>query len=509
MRATSRGASGRWCGRVGAGSALIMLGLVAGAGARAAEPDWPALGAEAGATLSAYLQVDTTNPGVGELAGARHLQALLEREGIPVEIDEFDVGRANLVARLSASGAAAAKPICLMSHIDVVTAEAERWEHPPLSGHVDAERTVWGRGALDMKGMTVVELTAMLALKRAGVPLRRDVVLLAVADEEVDNRGVLRAMERWEGIGCSHVINEGGVGIQDMFFAGQTVFPISVGEKGYVWGQIVATGEPAHGSTPQPDQSPERLVRAWQATQRWSPKPVWDPALLALLKAVGEEKGGVAGVVLKHPALARLLLRGKLMGNPLTRAVLTDTVNVTGFSGAREPNVVPGEVRANVDSRILPGTTVEAQAERISALLSGVEGVRFELQSSTPGGQSPIDDPLYDALVQSILAEGGRLAVGPAISPGFTDSIHLRTMGVRAYGAVPFFLTEDELRGMHGNNERVSAVNLERGVRVLYRTLVAFAGAPSPAAAAPAPAPGAAPTAPPPAPPVSDNPWIR
>jgi acetylornithine deacetylase/succinyl-diaminopimelate desuccinylase-like protein len=452
--------------------------------ARAAEPDWAAAGREAAGTLSAYLQVDTTNPPGNELAGARFLEAALQREGIAVEIDEFDVGRANLIARLPSAGLE--PPLCLMSHIDVVTAEAANWRHPPLSGHIDADGVVWGRGALDMKGMTAVELTAMVLLHRSGQALRRDVVLLAVADEELDNRGVLRAMERWDRIGCSHVINEGGVGIQDMFFAGQTVFPISVGEKGYVWGEIIATGEPAHGSTPQPGQAPERLVEAWQATRGWSPKPVWDPALLALLAAVGEEQGGVAGVILKHPALTKLLLRGKLMGNALTRAVLTDTLNVTGFRGAEAPNVVPGEVRANVDSRILPDTTVEQQAQRIEALFAGLSGVRFEVQSSTPGGRSPTDDPLYRALERHLLAEGPRLAVGPAISPGFTDSIHLRTIGVRAYGAVPFFLTEDELRGMHGNNERVSVVNLERGTRVLYRTLVELtvaAAEPTPSAA--------------------------
>jgi acetylornithine deacetylase/succinyl-diaminopimelate desuccinylase-like protein len=461
------------------GRALVLsLALVlAGPRARAApaEPDWAAAGAETARLLSAYLQVDTTSPPGGELAGAQHLAAVLAADGIVAEIDEFAPGRANLVARLPARRPSGAGAVCLLSHIDVVTAVPARWDHPPLSGHIDADGVVWGRGALDMKGMGAVELEVMLLLARRQVELDRDVVLLAVADEEVDNQGILRAISRWEQIGCTHAVNEGGVGIRDMFFEGQVVFPISVGEKGYVWGQVVAEGEPGHGSTPIPDRAPERLVRAWQALAAHDPAPRWDPALIQLLDAVGAQRGGLPGFILQRPALVRMVLRRKLMGNPLTRAVLTDTINVTGFSGAEMPNVVPAEVRANVDARILPGTTPEQHVAVINALLGDLDGVRFEVRSSTPGGASPVADPFYAALAAQLQLEGPQIAVGPAISPGFTDSIHLRRIGVHAYGLVPFILTEEELRTMHGDNERVSTENLERGVRVLYRALITLA----------------------------------
>ena len=457
--------------------AALLLGTFRAAHAEPwSEPDWAAVGAETGALLSAYLQVDTTNPPGNELAGARHLERVLRSAGISVEVDEFAPGRANVIGRQPSARPSGKGAICLFSHIDVVTAEPNQLTHAPLSGHIDENGVVWGRGALDMKGMGAVELELMLLLQRASVPLDRDIVFLAVADEEVGNSGALRAVQTWDRIGCSHLVNEGGIGIQDMFFAGQVVFPISVAEKGFIWGEIVATGEPGHGSTPVPDRAPERLVKAWQAVAADAPKPVWDPALLQLLGAAGAEHGGLAGAILQRPALVRLLLRKRLMGNPLTRAVLTNTVHITGFSGAEAHNVVPGVVRANVDARVLPGTPPERHIEHIGTLLEGIAGVQFVPGTVTAGNRSPTDDPFYVALATQLSREGEKIAVGPAVSPGFTDSIHLRPLGVHAYGIVPFILSEDELRTMHGHNERVSIENLERGVRVLYRTVVALAG---------------------------------
>ena len=176
--------------------------------------DWEQAGAELGDVLSAYLQVDNRNPPGNETVGAELLASLLEAEGIPSRIVEHSPGRGSLIARLEGSGQQ--PPLCLMSHIDTATWEVEGWpeETGPLSGAIDEQGVVWGRGALDMKGLGAVELMTMIWLKRLEVPLDRDIVLLAVADEEVGNAGALYvAREHWDEIGCSHMINEGGIGV--------------------------------------------------------------------------------------------------------------------------------------------------------------------------------------------------------------------------------------------------------------------------------------------------------
>ena len=210
--------------------------------------DWPAAGEEAARVLSGYLAIDTRNPPGNESAGARYLAALLAREGIASQLVEHAPGRSSLIARVRGTGAA--PPLCLLSHIDVAEANAGEWpaDKGPLSGRIEGGM-VWGRGALDMKGMGAIELMTLLWIKRLEVPLRRDLILLAVADEEVENRGMQELVERrWKQLGCSHLVNEGGLGLKGGLFPGQTVFAISVAEKGVLWLKMIARGQGGHGS---------------------------------------------------------------------------------------------------------------------------------------------------------------------------------------------------------------------------------------------------------------------
>src|SRR5688500_2055662 len=170
---------------------LPFLGLTMTAAApAAAQPaagrpvDWDALRAEAVQILSEYIRINTTNAPGNEKAGAEYLARILEREGIEAQIlDEEVLGpnRANLYARLRGDGSKRA--IALVHHIDVVPASPQHWTVDPFAGLV-RDGYVWGRGAIDMKGDGVAHLLAMIALKRSGVPLTRDIVYIANADED-------------------------------------------------------------------------------------------------------------------------------------------------------------------------------------------------------------------------------------------------------------------------------------------------------------------------------------
>ncbi len=452
--------------------------------------DWDSAGAEAVSVLSGYLRVDTRNPGGNETDGARYLAGVLEREGIPYDIHEYAPGRGSLVARLEGSGEEA--PLCLLSHIDVVPWEDEGWADTPgpLSGAVDDEGWLWGRGALDMKGMGAVELMTMVWLKRLGVPLRRDVILLAVADEEVSNAGAeYIASELWDEIGCSHMVNEGGLGVKDVFFDDQTVYAISVGEKGVLWLRMTATGEPGHGSTPREGEAPARLLDALEELRsEWEPKPEFHPALDELFFRVGEPRKGVERAVLTHPQAVRALLKGKLMDNPATRAMITNTVHITGMEGANKPNVVPGEVSALLDCRIQPGTNpIEILAE-LQRMFADSPWISFEVIQQFPGNHSPWDDPWFRVLSKHMAGDRDDAVAGPIVSVGYTDSITFRRLGVHAYGIVPFDVSGEDLATMHGNGERVHTTEVHSGLRKLFAATVDFVaddgGEPPPAPAA-------------------------
>jgi acetylornithine deacetylase/succinyl-diaminopimelate desuccinylase-like protein len=441
--------------------------------------DWEKAGDEAVATLQAYLRIDTTNPPGREAAGVDFLAELLRREGIESERLEHAPGRPTLVARLKGNGSQ--KPLCLMSHVDVVTAEDAKWpaDHGPRSGTLDADGMIWGRGALDMKGLGVLELLTMVWLKRLGVPLSRDVILLAVADEEVDNGGARMLAEpaNWARLGCSHLVNEGGMGVKDGIFPGQTVWGISVAEKGVLWVRMVATGEPGHGSTVFPGRAPARLVDAINKLRARTAAPAFHPALFTLLREIGAQQGVLSGFLLERPSLVQAFVAPRLMAQPPSQALLTDTVQVTGFAGQLAPNVLPSEVSATLDCRLLPGTTPDAMLARLAAIVDD-PAVRFEVLHSFPAYESPVDDPLFRALGRHAIAGRPDAALGPALSVGFTDSLYFRPLGVRAYGFAPFEVTLDELSRIHGTGERLSAANVRSGLRAFLLAIAEVAAAP-------------------------------
>ena len=437
---------------------------------------WPEAGQEAARLLSGYLQVDTANPPGNETRGAQYLAGLLQKEGIPSEIVEFAPGRGSLMARLKGNGSE--KPLCLLSHIDVVPAEAKNWQQPPFSGLIDANGDIWGRGALDMKGMGLIETMTLVWLKRLNVPLKRDVILLAVADEEVDNRGMQYIVDKfWPQIDCSQLVNEGGMGIRDAMTPGQTIFAISVAEKGLLWLKMIAHGKAGHGSTPIPGRAPERLLDALAKIRARHSEAVWQDSTRETLAQVGHDAGGLTGYVLTRPALQTALAQSKLMANPGTRAAMIDTVNVTGFGGAEEPNVVPAEVWAQLDCRLLPG---HKPMELLADLVKTVDdsNVRFEVLYKADANASPWDDPFYRALARHAVAVRPNAVAGPVLSPGYTDSLLARPLGVHAYGFVPFATTQDEAGTMHGENERVSSDNVRDGLRVLFGAVVDVAALP-------------------------------
>jgi acetylornithine deacetylase/succinyl-diaminopimelate desuccinylase-like protein len=230
---------------------------------------------------------------------------------------------------------------------------------------------------------------------------------------------------------------------------------------------MTATGEAGHGSVPNPDSAPSRMRRALAALDKYRPKPTLDPVLRDLFFAISRTKHGLYRYALAHP---RLILP-RLMAQNGGRALVTDTLNVTGFSGARAPNVVPSEVSANLDCRLLPGTKPAEMLERIRALVND-PAVRFDVLAEAEANGSPTDDPFYRALASHAVAGRTDAVAGPALSVGFTDSLLLRPLGVHAYGFSPFEVTLEDAERQHGHGENVPVAALGDGLRILLGAVI-------------------------------------
>ncbi len=203
--------------------------------------------------ICAYLRIDTTNPPGNETAAASFFADIFSKEGIAHTVWESKPGRGSIMARIPRDGGAKAPDpgaLVLMHHSDVVPAEASQWSFDPFGGKV-IDGYVCGRGALDTKGLGIMELMAFLAAKREGLALVRDLVFLAAADEEMGaDWGVDWLFKHhYDEIKASLVINEGGVGISDLI-GGKFLHMVATGEKGLCWLELIRTGPPGHGSTP-------------------------------------------------------------------------------------------------------------------------------------------------------------------------------------------------------------------------------------------------------------------
>ena len=440
--------------------------------------NWEALGRETVELLRQYLMLDTTNPPGNETIGARFLEDVLRRDGIVSETAESAPGRGNLVARLRGDGSEGG--IVLHHHIDVVYADRRYWTVDPFGGAIE-DGFLYGRGALDMKSTGILHLAGMLAIKRAGVPLKRDLVLLATADEEAGSRfGAQWVADRrrdWLA-GAEYALSEfGGVYAQEGHRA--PFASIVTSEKTGLPLRLTARSAPGHGSMPWPDTAPNRLVRALgrlldaDRPLRLLPEVREYFARLASVLP-GEEGRGLDDL---DGALADAGFRARFLANRHHAALVRTTFAVTTLKGSEKRNVIPPEASAEIDCRMLAGEDPEEIRDWVRRAVAD-EHVAVEI-TGTPKqpNLSPPDTELYKHLADALRRRAPGVVVAPEILVAFTDNWVFRRAGLAGYGYSPFVLEDDDIRRVHGNDERVSLDNIVAGVRSYTEMLLAVAGA--------------------------------
>jgi acetylornithine deacetylase/succinyl-diaminopimelate desuccinylase-like protein len=426
--------------------------------------NWDAVTDEATEILSRYIAIDTTNPPGNEEPAARFLEDLLRKDGIDDitfydASDETSKGRLNLLARLSGDGSA--KPIVLLNHTDVVPVERDGWDEDPFAGLIK-DGVIWGRGAVDMKGMGVIELIAMLLIKRLGIPLKRDIVFLAVADEEAGSEygAEFLAREHPEVLDAEYVLNEGGWGNTEMMGVKRPAFNCAVSEKGPCWLTLSTEGRPGHGSVPHNDNALDRLLRALTRIQEWDRERSVVPELRAFFDEA--HRGGFVAEEPTDESISAMAER-----NPLISALTTNTISLTTINAGVKHNVIPASAEATIDCRLLPGEDAEAFIEELTGIIDDPKvTIERELVSNTPA--SPFDTELMDVIRQVTREHVEEAVILPSVSTGFTDSRVFRNAGVTAYGFIPVLLEPMEGITIHGHNERVSIENLKLGCQMMF-----------------------------------------
>src|SRR5712691_1400055 len=437
------------------------------------DDDWKALGDEAAQLLSQYLRINTTNPPGNERRAADWLAAVLAREGIAAQVFEPAPGKANLYARLRGDGSA--RPLILLNHMDVVLASPEYWSVDPFGG-VIKDGYIWGRGAQDMKGEGIAELMTLVVLKRVGAPLKRDVIFLATADEEVG-----------QGVGAGWFVEHHPELVRDAEFLvneGGTIrlnedrrveyYGVGTTEKSPFWLQLVARGTAGHGSRPTPDNPVHRLIRGVAKVAAYQTPLVVTPPVdryfrdLATIEPDAQRRAWFQDMraALRDSAAARAIT-----ADLTYNALLRNTISITGLKGSDKTNVIPPVATAALDVRLLPGQDPQGFLADLVRIV-GDTGITIRPDGPNwPATESPTDTELFRAIVAAANARHpGVLVTTPPLA-GFTDSHYFRNLGIISYGVSPFPVSEADSRGVHGNNERLSLDALTFGVRFMYEVV--------------------------------------
>ena len=444
---------------------LTLLWFAVPVVSRAGGPEWAAVEKEAGELLSRYVQIDTTNPPGNEIAAAHFWRRALAPEGIAAQVFEPQPGRGIVYARLKGSGEK--KALILLHHLDVVPAAKADWSVDPFAGTIK-DGYVYGRGAIDCKGVAVVQFMALALLRRAGVPLKRDIIFLGTADEEAGGRlGAGWFVEQHPGLiaDAEFLLTEGGnIRVQN----GQRSYNVDVAEKAPCWVQLEAEGPAGHGSVPLRETAVTRLIRALEKIRNHETDVKVVPAVRTYFAALAAREGPAKAERFRdlERALADPEFRKEFTANPLYNALVRNTISPTVLEGSSKTNVIPARARAQLDCRLLPG---EDPRQFVAALekVVGDPAVRFSVLLNFPPLASESETELFRAIRSVAERRDPRALVVPAVLSGFTDAHYFRRKGVVSYGFTGLSLGEEDSRRVHGTDERLSSASLREGVQVL------------------------------------------
>jgi acetylornithine deacetylase/succinyl-diaminopimelate desuccinylase-like protein len=435
--------------------------------------------------LQNLIKINTTNPPGNELPACKYLKSFLEKEKIDCEILTSQENRGNLIAKISANNKKE-KPLLLLSHLDVVPAEEEKWEIHPFSGELK-DGFIWGRGALDCKGLVVKELFTLILLKRKNIKLKRDVIFAATADEEKGGEQGLGYLinNHFEKISAEYALNEGG-GFS-IYFRNKNYYFLQNAEKGLCWLKIKIKGTPGHASTPHLDNPVIHISNIIKKITSYTPPLKFSETTEKMFEEIiSREKfpNNLILKILKFSPILKYLTNLKKSPKKLQEtgfpkmlfAMFHNTLTPTIVKGGYKVNIIPSEAEVEVDCRILPGETKESFLKTVKDLLKNFSP-EIEVTEYHPATFSPLNTELYEIIKDVVSHYDNSSVILPFMQTGATDSRFLRMKNIISYGFEPMKIDLpylEYLNMVHGHNERVSLKNLSFGTEVLFEIVKRF-----------------------------------
>lgn len=424
--------------------------------------------------LQNLIRFNTTNPPGNEAPCIAYITGLLKEAGIQATILSKSKERTNVIARLKGEGKA--PPLLLYGHVDVVTTEGQKWQHPPFEAQI-LDGFLWGRGALDMKSGVAMMLAAILKAKAEKVSLPGDVIFCAVADEEAGgNYGSRFLVDEHPDLFKDVKYAFGEFGGFNMSMGGKRIYPIMVAEKQCCWMKISFNGRGGHGSMPVHHQSMAKLSRALDILDCNRLPYHLTPAARLMITRIANAIGGFSGLAVRSltsPLLADMIISILGERGNIFAPLLHNTISPTMLQASDKINVIPAEVALGLDGRLLPGFTPQDMKNEMHALLGSdydLEVVEFD-----PGPSAP-EMGMFDTLAAVLKDLDPQGIAVPYMLSGVTDARFFTKLGIQTYGFTPLQLADDLnfIATVHAADERVPVTSLDFGVQAIFKALQKF-----------------------------------
>jgi acetylornithine deacetylase/succinyl-diaminopimelate desuccinylase-like protein len=432
------------------------------------------------ALLVELIRINTSNP-PGNTGGiAKLLAPRFKALGFEVDVVQTpDSDKAHFIARLRGNGSK--RPVLIAAHADVVGVEREKWTVDPFAGVVK-DGYIFGRGAIDYKGGIAVFARAAMMLAEKKVPLDRDVIFLAEADEESGKYSTSwLASQAWDKIDCEFALNEGGWVMKGANGRVRYV-SISTADKGAVPIVLTAKGTSTHASMPRPDNAIFALARALTKISAYETPLRLTPSTRRFFQTLAKTSeppmsGYFTDLLGTDSAKARKADR-EISKDPLLHALMRNTLAPVLMNAGFRGNVIPGSAEATINARLIPGTNPEEIVRELERVI-GDASIEVRISNTNPWTDRVVpsseNTDLYRALEKSAREEY-KAEVTPYLFQAGTDAPTWRVRGIPVYGIYPYAIDADDLTRMHGNDERVKIESLRQGTEMIYRALVDVAG---------------------------------
>lgn len=450
--------------------------------------------------LQDLIRINTSNPPGNEDQIGQFFSPIFKQAGFEVDIIQTpQKGKSHFIARLRGNGKK--KPILLAGHADVVGVEREKWSVDPFAGVVK-DGYIIGRGAIDVKGGLAVFAQAVLDIARQKIPLDRDIILLSEADEEggLYNTGWL-AQVAWDKIDCEFSLNEGGWIVKDDNSNKVKYVSISTADKSGLNILIRAKGTSTHSSMPLADNAIFRLSRALAKLSAYDTKPKLNDSTRKFFLTLADTSEEPMKTHFRNlvnstdPALVQAADKA-ISQDALLHAIMRNTIAPVFLNAGFRGNVIPGSADATINFRTIPGTTAGELIDELSTVINDpmVEVLESPMRLSSgattlspeqqkvmdamaamrrkPIPESPQTTELYQALAKHAKLTYPEALVTPYLFQAGTDAYAWRSRGIPVYGIYPYPITAEDLKRMHGNDERVPIDSLVSGLKMITNLLI-------------------------------------